>query len=172
MQLNTLGLVHTVLRQTVRPGAVCIDATAGKGRDTALLCRLAGETGRVLAFDIQPEAVKQTKALLAQEGLQAEVAAAARRCHGHSPLLRRGERLYRAGCGACSSGKAGPAALHRSGGTLGQSPGRPAHAGVCLERGLKGIQNVKNPQSITLRILFLPASGFPKRRLPVPVRLR
>lgn len=73
MQLNTLGLVHTVLRQTVRPGAVCIDATAGKGRDTALLCRLAGETGRVLAFDIQPEAVEQTKALLAQEGLQAEV---------------------------------------------------------------------------------------------------
>ena len=59
MQLNTLGLVHTVLRQTVRPGAVCIDATA--------------ETGRVLAFDIQPEAVEQTKALLAQEGLQAEV---------------------------------------------------------------------------------------------------
>lgn len=73
MQLNTLGLVHTVLRQTVRPGAVCIDATAGKGRDTALLCRLAGETGRVLAFDIQPEAVEQTKALLAQEVLQAEV---------------------------------------------------------------------------------------------------
>ena len=52
MQLNTLGLVHEFLRQTVRPGAVCIDATAGKGRDTALLCRLAGETGRVLAFDI------------------------------------------------------------------------------------------------------------------------
>ena len=73
MQLNTLGLVHTFLRQTVRPGAVCIDATAGKGRDTALLCRLAGETGRVLAFDIQLEAVEQTKALLAQEGLQAEV---------------------------------------------------------------------------------------------------
>lgn len=73
MQLNTLGLVHTFLRQTVRPGGVCIDATAGKGRDTALLCRLAGETGRVLAFDIQPEAVEQTKALLEQEDLRAEV---------------------------------------------------------------------------------------------------
>lgn len=73
MQLNTLGLVHEFLRQTVRPGALCIDATAGKGRDTALLCRLAGETGRVLAFDIQPEAVAQTKALLEQEGLHAEV---------------------------------------------------------------------------------------------------
>ena len=73
MQLNTLGLVHEFLRQTVRPGAVCVDATAGKGRDTALLCRLAGPEGRVLAFDIQPQAVSQTNALLESEGLRAEV---------------------------------------------------------------------------------------------------
>ncbi len=73
MQLDTLGLVHEFLRRTVRPGAVCIDATAGKGRDTALLCRLAGPEGRVLAFDIQPQAVEQTRALLEGEGLQAEV---------------------------------------------------------------------------------------------------
>ena len=57
MQLNTLGVVHEFLKQNVREGAFCIDATAGKGRDTALLCRLAGETGRVLAFDIQQDAV-------------------------------------------------------------------------------------------------------------------
>jgi len=73
MQLNTLSMVHEFLKRHVAPGAVCIDATAGKGRDTALLCRLAGETGRVLAFDIQEEAVVQTKALLAAEGLTAEV---------------------------------------------------------------------------------------------------
>lgn len=73
MQLNTLGLVHEFLRQHVKPGAVCIDATAGRGRDTALLCRLAGESGRVLAFDIQQDAIDQTCALLAQEGLRAEV---------------------------------------------------------------------------------------------------
>ena len=73
MQLNTLGVVHEFLRRHVREGALCIDATAGKGRDTALLCRLAGETGRVLAFDIQEEAVRQTRALLAREGLRAEV---------------------------------------------------------------------------------------------------
>ena len=73
MQLNTLGLVHEFLRQHVKPGAVCIDATAGRGRDTALLCRLTGESGRVLAFDIQQDAIDQTCALLAQEGLQAEV---------------------------------------------------------------------------------------------------
>lgn len=73
MQRNTLGLVHDFLRRNVHEGAFCIDATAGKGRDTALLCRLAGERGRVLAFDIQPEAVAQTRALLAAEGLRATV---------------------------------------------------------------------------------------------------
>ena len=73
MQLNTLGVVHTFLREHIKEGAFCIDATAGKGRDTALLCRLVGETGRILAFDIQQEAVDQTCALLEQEGLQAEV---------------------------------------------------------------------------------------------------
>lgn len=73
MQLNTLAMVHDFLRRNVASGAVCIDATAGKGRDTALLCRLAGPTGRVLAFDIQPEAVARTKELLIREGLAAQV---------------------------------------------------------------------------------------------------
>ena len=73
MQLNPLSMVHEFLRRSVQPGAFCIDATAGKGRDTALLCRLTGDAGRVLAFDIQEAAVAQTKALLAAEGLTAEV---------------------------------------------------------------------------------------------------
>lgn len=73
MQLNTLGMVHEFLRRHVKEGAFCIDATAGRGRDTALLCRLAGERGKVLAFDIQQSAVDQTRALLEQEGLSAQV---------------------------------------------------------------------------------------------------
>ncbi len=73
MQLNTLGVVHDFLRRFVQPGSFCIDATAGKGRDTALLCQLAGESGHVLAFDIQEDAVNATKALLTQQGLSAQV---------------------------------------------------------------------------------------------------
>ena len=73
MELNTLAMVHAFLRRQVRPGALCVDATAGRGRDTALLCRLAGPEGRVLAFDIQQSALEQTAALLASEGLTAEL---------------------------------------------------------------------------------------------------
>ncbi|MGO5028832.1 tRNA (mnm(5)s(2)U34)-methyltransferase [Candidatus Agathobaculum pullicola] len=71
--MNTLDVVHDFLRRQVKTGAFCIDATAGKGRDTALLCRLAGPKGRVLAFDVQQDAVSQTCALLETQGLNAEV---------------------------------------------------------------------------------------------------
>ena len=73
MQRNTLGLVHEFLRRHVKEGDFCIDATAGRGRDTALLYRLTGERGTVLAFDIQREAVEETRALLEREGLSARV---------------------------------------------------------------------------------------------------
>ncbi len=66
-------MVHAFLQQHVKPGAVCIDATAGRGRDTALLCRLSGPSGRVLAFDVQQCALDQTAALLEAEGLRAEL---------------------------------------------------------------------------------------------------
>lgn len=45
----------------IREGSLCIDATMGNGNDTEYLCRMAGETGSVLAFDIQPEAIAHTQ---------------------------------------------------------------------------------------------------------------
>lgn len=50
-------------------GARVIDATMGNGHDTHWLCELAGETGRVFAFDIQPEAVARTRERLESERL-------------------------------------------------------------------------------------------------------
>lgn len=70
MGLNTLFLAHKFVSEHVKPGDFCIDATAGKGRDTAFLCELVKESGRVLAFDIQPEAIAQTKAFLAEKGYE------------------------------------------------------------------------------------------------------
>ena len=78
--LNALGLSHQFMAAHIREGAFCIDATAGRGRDTLFLCRLVGESGRVLALDIQPDAVAQTTALLAAEGV-AHRAQVAETCH-------------------------------------------------------------------------------------------
>lgn len=68
MQISTVTLSHKFIREHVKPGDFCIDATAGRGRDTVLLRKLAGETGRVLAFDIQQEALDSTGALLEEAG--------------------------------------------------------------------------------------------------------
>ena len=53
---NALGLSHKFISEHVKSGDVCIDATAGRGRDTLFLCELVGEEGKVFAFDIQEEA--------------------------------------------------------------------------------------------------------------------
>ena len=68
LRLNTLGIAHKIIAEHVQPGDLCIDATAGRGHDTAFLCELVGKEGKVLAFDIQQAAVDSTRALLAEKG--------------------------------------------------------------------------------------------------------
>ena len=46
-----------VVSPHIYEGAFCIDASLGKGVDTVFLCRRAGKTGKVLAFDIQEAAL-------------------------------------------------------------------------------------------------------------------
>lgn len=60
---------HHFIREHVKKGDCCIDATAGNGNDTLLLCQLTGEDGKVLAFDIQKEAVENTKRRLSEHGV-------------------------------------------------------------------------------------------------------
>ena len=55
--LTAVELTHRFLRSTLAPGGLYLDATCGNGGDTAFLCRLVGKEGRVLGFDIQPEAI-------------------------------------------------------------------------------------------------------------------
>ena len=66
--INTLSLAHKFLRENVKRGGFCIDATAGRGFDTVLLCELAGPEGKVLAFDIQEAAVQSTREKLTAGG--------------------------------------------------------------------------------------------------------
>lgn len=65
---GAVPLSHFFLRQRVRPGDLALDATCGNGQDTLLLAELAGEGGRVWAFDVQPRAVAATRELLEREG--------------------------------------------------------------------------------------------------------
>lgn len=66
---SALDIISKVIHEQVKPGDLCIDATAGRGNDTALLCELVGETGHVIAFDIQEDAIASTADLLDAKGL-------------------------------------------------------------------------------------------------------
>ncbi len=57
---------HEYAKSIVHAGDTVVDATMGNGYDTAFLAELAGETGKVYAFDIQPEAVENTRKRLEQ----------------------------------------------------------------------------------------------------------
>ena len=66
---SALEIIHKILREHIKPGDICIDATAGRGRDTLFLAGLVGESGKVTAFDIQEAAVESTRALLKENGM-------------------------------------------------------------------------------------------------------
>jgi len=55
--------------EVLNSGDIAIDATAGKGRDTAFLAQTVGPTGWVHSFDIQPDAINSTRNLLEVSGL-------------------------------------------------------------------------------------------------------
>lgn len=46
-----------------------VDATCGNGHDTVFLAQLVGKQGRVLAFDIQAQAIENTRQRLIEAGL-------------------------------------------------------------------------------------------------------
>ena len=70
---NALTLSHQFMKEHLQKGAFCIDATAGRGKDTLFLAQHCGENGRILAFDIQQDALDSTKNLLTEHGLQEKV---------------------------------------------------------------------------------------------------
>lgn len=65
--------IHQILSLYVKEGDWVIDATAGKGKDTLFLNRMAGISGKVFAFDIQKEAIDAAKELIKQEGIPESV---------------------------------------------------------------------------------------------------
>lgn len=60
---------HRLVREVLLPGDLAVDLTAGRGRDTLELCRAVGPEGCVLSFDIQEQALSDTRERLECEGV-------------------------------------------------------------------------------------------------------
>ncbi len=63
---DLLDVAHLLVGRHLTKHDVVVDMTAGNGHDTVFLARHAGH---VLAYDIQPQAIEQTRLHLAREGL-------------------------------------------------------------------------------------------------------
>jgi SAM-dependent methyltransferase len=86
--LTAVQFVHDYLAAHLPAAQFAIDATCGNGGDTAFLCRLAQ---RVLAMDIQPQAIESTRCRLAREGFTEQAGRVQLVCDSHANLLRYAE---------------------------------------------------------------------------------
>lgn len=65
--LDLLSLHKYFLSQHLSEGTTVADFTMGNGHDTLFLSNAVGENGRVYAFDVQQQALDNTKKLLEEE---------------------------------------------------------------------------------------------------------
>ena len=61
--INLLEIEKNFLIPHIKKGGVAVDFTMGNGHDTLWLSKAVGETGKVYAFDIQPQALESSAAI-------------------------------------------------------------------------------------------------------------
>lgn len=61
------------IRQLMPHPVICVDATAGTGKDTLFLCGMVPEDGQILAMDIQEDALKQARERITKAGYEDKV---------------------------------------------------------------------------------------------------
>ena len=67
--IDLLQLEKQLLSPHLKQGGVCVDFTMGNGHDTLFLANAVGQNGHVYAFDIQQQALDNTRARLTEAGV-------------------------------------------------------------------------------------------------------
>jgi 16S rRNA C1402 N4-methylase RsmH len=70
---SILEYAHTLAGRAVEEGGLAVDATVGNGHDTVVLARAVGRAGTVVGFDVQENALRDTRRRLQDEGVGAPV---------------------------------------------------------------------------------------------------
>lgn len=73
MSKRLTQIAHEAIAAVLHEGDTAIDATAGNGHDALMLARLVGESGRVIAFDVQSDAISATRARLTEHAQDKQV---------------------------------------------------------------------------------------------------
>lgn len=69
MLKRVIPFAHELIQDVVNPGDAVIDATCGNGHDTVMLSQATGRSGHVYAFDVQIQAIEETRRKLAAAAL-------------------------------------------------------------------------------------------------------
>ena len=84
--LTAVKFIQDFLSARLESPRLCLDATCGNGGDTSFLCGITAPAGRVLGFDIQPDAIASTRARLERAGVPADRYELV--CTSHTDLLQ------------------------------------------------------------------------------------
>lgn len=136
------------IREQVQPGDLCIDATMGNGNDTLLLCSLCGSKGHVLAFDIQEQALINTRRKLSDADIP----------QNYTLLLESHENM-----GAYAEPESVSCIVFNLGYLPGGDHGRSTHAASSISALEKGLTLLKKGGLISLCIYSGGDSGFEER---------
>lgn len=68
-RISLLDTAHGIVRSHLKPGDLALDATLGNGYDTAFLAGCVAASGHVYGFDVQQQAIFNTRERLRNEGL-------------------------------------------------------------------------------------------------------
>lgn len=71
--LPVLAFARVLADACLKKGDCALDGTAGNGHDTLFLAKSVGKSGKVWAFDIQPQALENTAARLHEAGEDGQV---------------------------------------------------------------------------------------------------
>ena len=76
-----LQFAHSMAEKAINPGDIALDMTMGNGNDTVFLANCVGETGHVYAFDIQDDALHNTKQKIIDSGMARANISLVKDCH-------------------------------------------------------------------------------------------
>lgn len=71
---RTIPFVRHILEKHLHPQGYVIDATLGNGNDTLTCANLLGASGKIFGFDVQQQAIMNTRAKLEKNGHQCAIA--------------------------------------------------------------------------------------------------
>lgn len=90
---NMVSLSHKLFAQVIAPGDLVVDATCGNGQDSLQLARLLKGLGRLVMYDIQEQAIHNTKQLLHDQLTEDEIKTLEFKLQSHEHICEQGAKL-------------------------------------------------------------------------------